>query len=179
LTSESPNLERFLIDTDVDPELNVLLRKLGFRSRLVLTLKIPNDDTQLLIWARKQGYILVCHDKHRDAKTKHAFFSEMYYRGGWVIRISGEPGQPALWALGKILVHRPTWQKHFAENSGVAVVHPSGCNFTSANTLYERTRYSLRLPFDDPAIPLLERQPLPKRQRKPRTQDPKQLGLGV
>ena len=50
-------------------------------------------------------------------------------------------------------------------DSGEAVVHPSGCNFKNAGELLERSKYKMRLPFEDPSIPLKERQPLT---RKPR-----------
>ena len=176
-TSTDEQHEAFLIDADCDPELVTLLRKVGFRARGVWTLRLTgkpkhvNEDTAFLIWARQHGYILVCHDLHRDTKTKYAFWSEMYYRGGHLIRIGGHPGQPALWALGKILAHRPTWQTHFAQDSGEVVVHPSGCNFTNAATKFQRTSYQLRLPFQDPALPLSTRAPLPRR-RKPKKQRP-------
>lgn len=160
--------EKFLIDSDCDPELVRLLQRVGFRARSVLALQIANDDTLNLIWAREHGYILVCHDKRRDHVTKYAFNSEMFYRGGQVIRISGQPGQDATLALGKILAQRPAWQEHFRKDSGQVVVHPRGCNFTTAAALFERTRYALKLPMEDPAVPLRERKRLPIRKRKPR-----------
>lgn len=171
-TNESPSKERFLVDSDCDPELVVLLRKVGFRAKSVLSLNVPNDDTRLLIWAREHGYILVCHDKHRGAKTKYSFYSEMYYRGGQVIRVGSRPGQSALLALGKILVHLPTWQEHFRNDSGEAVVHPSGCNFTNAAKLFDRSRYALRLPFEDPAVPLKSRERLTKKRKTKRKLPP-------
>jgi hypothetical protein len=153
----------------VDPELVYLLRKVGFKATHATWKKVPNDDTQYLRWARKRGYILVNHDKHRDAKTKYAFYSEMYYRGGRVIRV-GKPGHPTLRLLGCILAQRHRWLEHFADDSGEAVVHPSGCNFNTAAELFERSKYEMRLPFEDPSIPLKERQPSkvkPKRKRLP------------
>ena len=177
LTEDSPpEPERFLIDSDVDPEIIALLKKLGFKARGVLTLPIENEDTLLLIWARKRGYILVCHDKHRDAKQRYSFYSEMYYRGGQVIRISGKPGQDALFALGKILVHRPEWQGHFLSDSGEVVVHPTGCNFTTAAMLFERSSYSMRLTFEDPAIPLKSRAAIPKKKRARKVRAPRASG---
>jgi hypothetical protein len=162
--------EAFLIDADCDPELVGLLRKVGFRAKGAWTVrsKHANEDTGFLIWARDHGYILVCHDVHGDTKTKHAFWSEMYYHGGHLIRIGGTSGQHALWALSKILVHRPTWQQHFAVDSGEATVHSAGCNWVSATRRLEQTRYKLRLPFEDPAVPLKDRVPL--KRRKGRTE---------
>ena len=177
-TSESPSRERFLVDSDCDPELVHLLRRVGFRSKSVLGLTIPNDDTECLKWARKHGYILVCHDKHRDAKTRYAFYSEMYYRGGQLIRIGGQPGQSAHWALGKILAHRPEWQEYFRKDSGEAVVHPAACRFTNAAKLFDRSRYALRLPFEDPTVPLKSRTPLVReRKRKKKLPPVEQMPL--
>jgi len=158
-------LERFLVDSDIDPELVLLLRKVGFKAtHASYHEKIPNDDTKYLAWARKRDYILVTHDKHRDAKTKYSFYSEMYYRGGRVIRV-GKPGQPALRLLGCILAQRHMWSAHFATDSGEAVVHPGGCHFKNAGELLERSKYKMRLPFEDPSTPLKQRQPL---KRKPK-----------
>ena len=173
---QSHSLERFLVDSDINPELVALLRKVGFKATHAAWQQIPNDDTEYLVWARKHGYILVCHDKHRDTKTKYSFYSEMYYRGGQVIRV-GKPGQSTLRLLGVILAQRHVWQECFRKDSGEAVVHPSGCNFTDAQKLFERSRYEMRLPFEDPAVPLKNRKPLrrPTARRKP----PLETGQGT
>ena len=166
------NLERFLVDSDIDPELVYLLRKVGFKATHATWQDIPNDDTKYLIWGRKHGYILVNHDKRKDAKTRYSFYSEMYYHGGQVIRV-GKPGQSTLRLLGCILAQRHMWQEYFSKDSGEASVHPSGCNFNTASELLERSKYELRLPFEDPSIPLKTRKPLGKiRTKKPITIDP-------
>jgi len=168
---QPPNLEHFLVDSDVDPELVLLLRKVGFKATHVTRHpSIPNDDTQVLIWGREHNYILVCHDKHRDAKTRYAFYSEMYYHGGQVIRV-GKPGQSTLRLLGCILAQRHRWQEFFSKDSGEATVHPSGCNPNTASELLARSKYKLRLPFEDPAIPLRDRKPL-KKTKKTRHKPP-------
>ena len=149
---------RFLIDSDINPELVYLLRKVGLKATHATWHDIPNDDTGYLKWARKHDYILVNHDKHRDSKTKYSFYSELYYRGGRVIRV-GIPGHPVLRLLGCILAQHERWSKHFAVDSGEAVVHPSGCNFKTASTLFEHSNYTMRLPFENPYIPLKQRQP--------------------
>lgn len=170
--STQTSLERFLVDSDIDPELVFLLRKIGSNStHATWHPEIPNDDTKYLIWGRKHGYILVCHDKHRDAKTRHAFYSEMYYHGGQVIRV-GKPGQSTLRLLGCILAQRHMWQEYFSKDSGEASVHPSGCNFKKASELLEHSKYQLRLPFADPAIPLVKRKSLPKKPRKSKPSEP-------
>ena len=168
--------ERFLIDSDIDPELVFLLRKVKLKAAHATWHDIPNDDTGYLVWARNHDYILVNHDKHRDAKTKYSFYSEMYYRGGRVIRV-GKPGQPTLRLLGCILAQRHKWSVYFANDSGEAVVHPSGCNFKTASELLERSKYTMRLPFEDPSIPLKNRQPLArKRKIKPKLPPKNQSG---
>ncbi len=170
------SLERFLIDSDIDPELVFLLRKVGLKATHATWHDIPNDDTGYLIWARNHGYILVNHDKHRDAKTKYSFYSEMYYHGGRVIRV-GKPGQPPLRLLGCILAQQHRWSVYFANDSGEAVVHPSGCNFKTAGELLELSKYTMRLPFEDPSIPLKERQPLKRKSKvKRKLSSKEQLG---
>ena len=165
-TNKSPKLETFLVDSDCDPSLVELFRRLGFRSRSILTVRIPNNDIAVLRWCIKYDYILVCHDKHKDTQTRYAFNSVMYHKRGRVIRVSGQPGQDALFALGKILVHRPEWQKHFAEESGQAVVHPGGYKFTNAKDLLERSTFKLRTPLpEDPKVPLRDRKPVAQRRR--------------
>jgi hypothetical protein len=175
--SQPSSSERFLVDSDIDPELVILLRKVGFKATHATWHNIPNDDTKYLVWARNHHYILVNHDKHRDVKTKYAFYSEMYYRGGRVIRV-GKPGQPTLRLLGCILAQRHMWLDYFAKDSGEAVVHPSGCNFKNAYELFERSKYQMRLPFEDPAIPLKDRQPLKKTKIKARQKRPSNGQLG-
>jgi hypothetical protein len=163
-------LERFLVDSDIDPELVDLLRKIGFKAtHATWHPNIPNDDTRYLQWGREHNYILLCHDKHRDAKTRLAFYSEMFYHGGQIIRV-GKPGHSVLRLLGCILAQRHMWQEYFKQDSGEASVHPSGCNFTSASELLKRSKYELKLPFEDPAIPLKTRKPskgVKTRRRKP------------
>lgn len=163
------SLVRFLVDSDIDPELVYLLRKVGFKATHATWHDIPNNDTGYLIWGRNHGYILVNHDKHKDATTRYSFYSEMYYRGGHVIRV-GKPGQPTLRLLGCILAQRHMWSEYFANDSGEASVHPSGCKFTPASKLLERSSYTMRLPFPDPSIPLKDRKPLPA---KVKTKPPK------
>jgi hypothetical protein len=171
--------ERFLVDSDIDPELVFLLRKVGFKATHATWQKIPNDDIEYLKWGKKRGYILVCHDKHRDTKTKYNFYSELYYHGGRIIRV-GKPGHPPLRLLGCILAQRHMWLDYFAHDSGEASVHPSGCNFTNAHELLERSQYTMRLPFEDPAIPLKNRDPISqKRAKKKKTPNINQLDLSI
>ncbi len=158
--------ERFLADTDVDPEIVILLRKLGFLARSAHKIKCVNDDTQLLKWARRNGYILVCHDRHKDTKTKHAFYAEMYRRGGHVIRVTQPPSQSPLLTLAKILIHRSNWLAHFQEESGefVAPAFQEG-SFKSAGKLYERITQQQQLPFC-PESAIIERHPLKSHSRR-------------
>lgn len=175
--SQTHKSERFLIDSDIDPDLVYLLRKVGFKATHATWHDIPNDDTEYLKWARSHDYILVNHDKHRDVKTKYSFYSEMYYRGGRVIRV-GKPGQPTLRLLGCILAQHHRWSAEFAQDSGEAVVHPSGCHFTSAVKLFERSNYKMRLPFEDPAVPIKKRQPLKQKHQIKSRKTPHKDQLG-
>ena len=165
-TQSAPNKGvKFLVDSDVDVELVGLLRKLGFSAVHATGCRnIPNDDTEYLKWGREHGYILVNHDKHRDTKTKYSFYSEMYYRGGQVIRV-GKPGQSVYRLLGCILAQHHIWQEKFQSDSGEAVVHPSGCKFKGAKELLQMSKYEMRIPFEDPSVPLTTRE---KAQRQPR-----------
>jgi hypothetical protein len=177
--SQPSSPERFLVDSDIDPELVFLLRKVGFKATHATWQKVPNDDTEYLKWGRKRGYILVCHDKHRDTKTKYTFYSELYYHGGRIIRV-GKPGHPPLRLLGCILAQRHMWSAYFTKDSGEASVHPSGCNFTSASELLERSQYTMRLPFEDPADPLKNRKQIPHKIRtKKKAPDINQFGLSI
>jgi hypothetical protein len=165
------------VDTDVDPEVAVLLRKVGFAAKSAHHIKCVNDDTLLLRWARKHNYILVCHDKHRDTKTRHSFYTEMYRSGGHVIRVTQPPSQSALLTLGKILVHRPSWQGHFQEDSGEFVAPASQAGkFISAAALYERIALQRQLPFA-PDVAMTRRHPLRSRPRSKRPRSPTEATL--
>jgi len=101
------------------------------------------NDTAIARWARQHHYILVCHDKHRDKKTRLELFFEIYRNGGRIIRIGGAPDQDPLTALGKILVHRDEWRDFFADNDGIVVVHKEGMKKLPSHQLYAKIQGAL------------------------------------
>ena len=132
-----PPLEHLLLDTDVDVGIGPYLEAVGFRVRLALHEGVDvRSDTAILRWARQHGYILVCHDKHRDKSTRLELYPELYEHGGKIIRISGRPGQDEITALGKILVHREKWTSWFAENNGEVIVASHTIIYRNAHELY-------------------------------------------
>ena len=87
-----PQLERFLLDEDTTPDLENILRLLGFRTEHARRVEEDlTDDVEVLRWARKHRRILVCHDQHDDHATKLAWNPEIGTRGGRVIEIRGGP----------------------------------------------------------------------------------------
>lgn len=111
-----PRLERLLLDADVRPDIETQLRVLGFRTESVLRVAEidETDDISVVRWARKRRMIVVCFDQHDDHQTKLAWNPEIGLRGGRVLQISGNPGQEAEVAAGKMLIHRPTWRPFLA-----------------------------------------------------------------
>lgn len=81
-----------------------------------------HDDTAILRWARRHQCILVCHDKHRDSKTRLELFPEVYRNGGQILRIAGRPDQDPLVSVGKVLVHIEEWREFFAHSDGTFLV---------------------------------------------------------
>lgn len=65
------NIDRLVLDGDIDPELAIYLRAVGFKVRFAPRgSKLIGDDVKVLRLARKQGRILVCHDQHSDKETR-------------------------------------------------------------------------------------------------------------
>ncbi len=169
-TKRLPQLERLLLDTDVNVELEPLLHAVGFRTAFAFRVGVNvRKDTDILRWARRQRYILVCHDKYRDKETQLELFPELYHNGGRIIRIGGEPGQDIYTSLGKILLHRQEWIDWFKENDGIVTVHRS-MNTKSAHQLYQLVQGDMKL-MSDPAGTLRHRKRL-TRPRKPRIKPP-------
>jgi hypothetical protein len=98
------------------------------------------NDTAILRWAREHDYILVCHDKHRDRKTRLELYPEICQNGGRIICVGGGPDQDPLVALGRILVHLDEWRDFFAQNHGIVVVHKQGINRTPSHELYSKVQ---------------------------------------
>ena len=118
-----PKLEKLLLDADLNIEIQPYLRAVGFRTRFALHVKADvRDDTALLRWSRRYGYILVCHDKYSDRATRLRIYPELYQNGGKVLRIAGDSSQDTLTVVGKILVDHEAWHKWFEENDGIVIL---------------------------------------------------------
>ena len=133
-----PPLERIGLDADIDPELGVLLSAVGFAVADVRKAKglLNPKDKQVLIWARRYSRILVCHDQHRDRKTRLSLYPEIWQRGGQIIEIHGGSDQDPNEALAKILRHRATWLAFFAtEGRGRVVLTWERCKTETAFAL--------------------------------------------
>ncbi len=133
-------LERLLLDGDIDPELAIYLRAVGFEVTLAPRgSKLIRDDVKVLRLARKQGRILVCHDQHSDKETRLRLYPELYSHGGKILQIGGDSSQLAVTALGKVLVWRENWEPWFRENDGKVVVYKDRCIPKSALNLTNLT----------------------------------------
>ena len=173
-----PRLERLLLDTDLDVEIQPYLEAVGFQTHSALHIEADErDDIALLRWAREHGHILVCHDKHRDRSTRLELYPELNANGGRILRITGHPSQDVLTALGKILVNREKWSRWFQENDGLVILKMDGVIYRRPDELYRMVaRYVLDT---DPAQRIGDRKPALPSKPSPRT-DPQQnrmLGL--
>ena len=164
-----PKLEKLLLDTDLNVEVQPLLKPLGFRTRFTLHVRAnERDDTDLLRWARRNGYIFVCHDKFRDKDTRLNLYPELYERGGKILRVGGHNSQEPLTAVGKIIVHRAKWKPWFEANDGIVVVaDESRPTFQPAAELY--TRVQTHLEGIDPDQRIRQREQRPRQRRPPQT----------
>ena len=136
--SQLPRLDRFLLDTDVNVELESLLEAVGFDVKFALRVGVDvTNDTACLKWARRHRRILLCHDKHRDRDTRAELYPEIYRGGGRVIQISGGPGQDIYTSLGKLLLRREQWGEWFKEHQGIVTIWTTGINMKDASELYQ------------------------------------------
>ncbi len=169
-TKQLPKLERLLLDTDINVELEPLLKAVGFRTEFALRVGVDiRKDTAILRWARRHRYILVCRDKYGDRQTQVQLFPELYRNGGKVIRIGGSPSQDVYTSLGKILLHRQEWIEWFKGNDGIVTVH-QGMTKRDAQKLYQIVQGGMDL-VDRPVQTLRSRKP-PRKQMKRRSKQP-------
>ena len=150
---------------------------MGFRAKFAPHVKVDiRNDTAILRWARRYGYILVCHDKHRDNKTRLELYTEVYRNGGKIIRMGGGTDQDPLVELGRILLHLDEWREFFAENDGMVVVGKTGAKLCPSHTLYTKVQAAL-----DTERVTGRKVIKPSRQRKTRRpQEPSaQMHLGI
>ena len=89
-----PRLERLLLDTDLDVDIQPYLEAVGFQTHFALHVDADErDDVALVRWARENCYILVCHDKHKDRTTRLELYPELNrYSPYW--ESSGSMGSP-------------------------------------------------------------------------------------
>ena len=140
-----PRLERLLLDTDLDVDIQPYLEAVGFQTHFALRIEADErDDVALLRWARENHHILVCHDKHKDRSTRLELFPELNTNGGHILRITGDSSQDVLTALGKILVNREKWRTWFEDNDGVIILKMDGVIYRPAHELYRMWRSTLK-----------------------------------
>ncbi|MXY22729.1 MAG: hypothetical protein F4Y49_15525 [Dehalococcoidia bacterium] len=153
-----PKLERLLLDTDLDVEIQPYLEALGFQTKFALNISADHrSDVDLLRWARMNDYILVCHDKHKDKSTRLELFPELKTHGGRILRITGDSSQSVLTALGKILVNREKWRSWFADHDGLVILKMDGVIYRTAEELYSWIESDLE--DADPAARIRDRRP--------------------
>jgi hypothetical protein len=163
---ERRKLEKFLLDGDVKIELQALLGAVGFTTEVAKNVPVNiRNDSALVRYARENGYILVCHDKHRDRKTNQHLYPEIYHRGGQVLRISGNGSQDPLLSLGKVLIHRELWRRFFAEHDGIAILYRDRMVGQEAALLYLYIQRPMDL-LKDPVAALRKRKPVRRTRRK-------------
>lgn len=170
-TKRLPKLERLLLDTDVNVELEPLLKAVGFRTEFALRVGVNiRKDVDILRWARRYRYILVCHDKYRDKETQLDIYPELFHNGGKIIRLGGKPGEDIYTSLAKILINRKEWVEWFNENDGIVTVHRS-MNTRPAHKLYQLVQGDMEL-TTDPAKTIRHRTIRPTKPSSPRTKPP-------
>ena len=161
-----PKLERLLLDADVNPELTPLLRAVGFDAEFAPSLGVNiRNDRDLLRWARRRRYILICHDKFKDKQTRVELYPELYHRGGQIIQIGGGPAQDPYTALGKLLVNRKDWLEWFKSHSGYVLVHSQGMIKRDSSELYSIVQSTMSL-VTEPVRTLRQRKRSKRRGKK-------------
>ena len=156
-----------MLDADVNPELIPLLRAVGFHAEFAPSLRVNiRNDRNLLRWARRNRYFLVCHDKFKDKQTRVELYPELYNRGGQIIQIGGGPSQDHYTALGKLLVNRNDWLEWFKSHNGYVLVHSQGMKKRDANELYSIVQS--KMPLETEPVRTLKQRELFKKKTKRR-----------
>lgn len=164
-------LERLLLDADVNIDLEPLLRAVGFHTEFAPRVSVNiRSDKDILRWARRRRYILVCHDKFKDRQTRIELYPEIYHRGGKIIQIGGGPSQDCYTSLGKLLLHRQKWVEFFREHDGIVIVHEQGMHKRDAHELY--TVVQRRMPLSDEPVKTLKSRKPPRQHIKRRLKQP-------
>lgn len=148
--------ERFLLDCDVEVDVENLLATLGFKVEIAEASSVDiHDDVAILRHARKHRRILLCHDRHRDMATRWALYEEIALRGGQIICVSrGGRGhvQTPLEVVGILLAHSSEWRRFFDEKRhGRVLLHRSGCGTRDQQQLMKEGPSMLGV--DVPVVP--------------------------
>jgi hypothetical protein len=163
-----PRLERLLLDTDLDVDIQPYLEAVGFQTHFALHVEADErDDVALLRWARENDHILVCHDKHKDRSTRLELYPELRRNGGRILRITGDSSQDVVTALGKILVNREKWRTWFKDNDGEIILKMDGVIYHTADELYEMVERHIE--GVDPAERIRDRRSVRRGNRPSRT----------
>ena len=171
-----PRLERLLLDTDLDVDIQPYLEAVGFQTHFALHVDADErDDVALVRWARENCHILVCHDKHKDRTTRLELYPELKAKGGHILRITGDSSQDVLTALGKILVNREKWRAWFKDNDGEVILKMDGVIYNPADKLYSMVEKHLE-GFDH-AERIRDRKPAGPGKRPTHTTPPQQNSL--
>jgi hypothetical protein len=135
-------------------------------------------------WAKRNRYILVCHDGYKERFTRQDLYPELHNRGGQVIRVTTPKGrkQDPLTVVGKIIASRlePSggWRTFFDEYQGIATVGHGNPRFEKAEDLFVRVQQPMDLAVD-PVEAMKQITPPRKREKKPRPRhnNPDQMTL--
>ena len=165
-----PRLERLLLDTDLDVDIQPYLEAVGFQTQFALNISADHrSDVDLLRWTRTNDHILVCHDQHRDRTTRLELYPELKANGGRILRITGDSSQDVLTAVGKILVNREKWRSWFRENDGLVILKGDGVIYRTADQLYSTVESHI-----DPAARIRDRESLPPTRRPANSTPPQE-----
>ena len=146
------------MDADLDVEIKGYLDAIGFQTRFALNVDADvRSDVALLRWARENEYILVSHDKYKDASTRLELYPELNSNGGRILRITGDSSQDVLTAAGKIIVNREKWREWFKNNDGIVILKAERVIYRPAEQLFRMVQK--RYETDDLARRLRVRKP--------------------
>jgi hypothetical protein len=160
-----PKLSRLLLDTDINVDLEPLLRAIGFRPEFALRVGANvRNDADILRWARKHRYILVCHDKFKDKQTRLELYPEVYHHGGHIIQIGGGPSQDPYMSLAKILMFMQEWVNWFETNNGIVIVTGQTNKYQDARKLFTFVQGEIAL--EDSPVQTLKHRKLPQNPQK-------------